>query len=89
MLDWWNKRRYRWKGEIYCRYCGSTLKRVPLTTNIRHDALTGQKLVPKDGLMVCSNRTMESTDWQFWWTRQDRSYESGRHSMYYTDQPSL
>lgn len=100
-MGWFEERRYRWKGQIYCVKCGATLMRVPYKKQKHqqqdrpYDPFTGQqgKIEENEkadvGLMVCSSPQMRSNDWDFWFSHQGSRYESGQHSMYYTDKAPL
>jgi len=86
----------RWKGEIYCPACKSTLERVPTQEKWyetpSYDPFTGVALNffqqhGPTGLMVCSSVPKPILGRSF--QEQFRAMARPRHGMYYVDTPPL
>ena len=94
----------RWKGELFCPACSSTLERVPINRHWYedpiYDPMTGLKLGwagrhGPTGLMVCAEREKERLTGPYAYM-SDQSFqgafekmEKTRHGMYFVDKPPL
>lgn len=92
----------RWKGEIYCRNCGSVLKRVPVAQDWykepRYNPMTGAELSEverygNEGLMVCADfeerRLSMMLSFRASFQTNFADMHIPDHGMYYTDKPPL
>lgn len=86
----------RWRGEIYCVECGSTLERITITReeeHITYDPQTGTKIVPKPtrGLMVCSYSEPGPYTWMYKpdFREYYKDMKPSKHAMFYVDSPPL